>query len=54
MVAEYPGSAGGAHSVSGISVPEKPVVVHFTLFLRDAADYDGSLWSPERVMIDFD
>ena len=37
----------------GVFVLEKPVVVYLTLLLRDTADDDGSLWSAERIVIDF-
>ena len=39
--------------MSGVVVLEKPVMVDFALFLRDAADNDGSLRRTERIVIDF-
>jgi hypothetical protein len=53
-IAEYPSAAGGAHGLPGVAVSDKPVMMDVTLFLRDAANDNGSLWSAERVIVNFD
>ena len=52
-VVENAGPIGSTHGVFGVFVLEKPVVMHFALLLRDAADDNGSLWRTERIIIDF-
>ena len=37
-----------------VFVLEKPVVVYVAFLLRNAANHNGCLGSPERVIVDFD
>ena len=53
-IVEYFGFIGCAYSLSGITVPWKPIMMHFAFLLWYAANHHGSLWCPECIVMDID